>query len=181
MSPQNYLFSKTNIDSPSINALLLLRNKIHKIESSIPKDGKVEVYAKKAYDGFHIYDKQYINSKKRMIDSFPLNLNYSMNIFEYDLKSEENLILLINYLKNINVKVTLVLPPYHPDLYQMMILDKPIFVDVENKFRKISQQHNIEIIGSYDGSVVGCKRGEFYDGMHPKEACMSKLFNDFDR
>ena len=179
MSPQNYLLSKTNIDSSSINALLLLRNKIYKFESSIPKNGKVEVYAKKAYDGFHIYDEQFINNKKRIIDTFPVNLDYSMNFFEYDLKSEENLILLINYLKNINVKVTLVLTPYHPDLYKMMISDKPIFIDVENKFRKISQKHNIEIIGSYDGSVIGCKRDEFYDGMHPKEVCMSKLFNDF--
>ena len=102
------------------------------------------------------------------------------NVIRNNNKPNEEIVpFIINYLKNINVKVTLVLTPYHPDLYQMMISDKPIFIDVENKFRKISQQHNIEIIGSYNGSVVGCKRDEFYDGQHPKEVCMSKLFNDF--
>ena len=181
MPPQKHLLTNDIIESPSINLLLSLRKKLHIAEKSIPQNGKAGVYDKKAYDGFHIYNESYINDKKKTIheDTFPNILDYSMHSFEYDLKSEESLILLVNYLKSLNVKVTLVLSPYHPDLYQKMILDKPIFIDIENKFRKISQHHNIEIIGSYNGSVVGCTGDEFYDGMHPKEVCMSKLFNDF--
>ena len=179
LPPQNYFSSKNNIDNHSDNLFLALRNKLHKKEKSIPKNGKPEVYDKKAYDGFHIYNKQYINNTETNVEGFSKILNYSMNSFEYDLRSEEKLLLLIDYLKNLDIKVTLILSPYHPDLYQMMKSNKSIFIDVENKFREISQHHNIEIIGSYDGSVVGCDRKDFYDGMHPKDKCMRKLFYNF--
>ena len=178
MPLQNYLSLNHNIDTPTNNFILTLRNKLYKSKDLIPKDRNVEAYSKKAYDGEHIYNEyDIINSKKKIVS--PKTLDYAMRMFEYDLKSEENLILLINYLKNLNIKVTFILTPYHPDLYQIIMSDKPIFVDIENRFRKIAQQHNIEIIGSYDSSAVGCKQDEFYDGHHPTEACMRKLFNDF--
>ena len=64
---------------------------------------------------FHIH----INNTETNVEGFSKNLNYSMNSFEYDLRSEEKLLLLIDYLKNLDIKVTLILSPYHPDLYQM--------------------------------------------------------------
>ncbi len=179
MPSQKYLSSAqlAAIDDSSVNLLSLLRNKLHPTESSIPKDGEVEAVAKKAYDGFHIYNESRVDNTRNISDGFPSQLNYSMKVFEYDSKSEENLLLLISYLKSLDVKVTLILSPYHPDLYQLMKTDKPIFIEIENKFRGISQQHNVGIIGSYDPALVGCTSDEFYDGMHPKEACMNKLFN----
>ena len=177
--PENYVNSKIINDIPSHSLLLKLRNKLHKTTRLIPKDGKAGLYDKKAYDGFHIYKKSDENKKRDNIKGYPDELNYAMNNFDYDLKSEENLQLLIDYLKNLDVAVTLVLLPYDPDAYQLIKLNKPIIIDIENKFRKISQQHNIKIIGSYDGNVIGCKRDEFYDNIHPKEICIRKIFGDF--
>ena len=62
---------------------------------------------------------------------------------------------LIKYLNLNDVNVTLLLPLFHPDLYELMKRTKPVFVTVENIFREIAFKHNIQILGSYDPSKIG--------------------------
>ena len=78
---------------------------------------------------------------------FPKLLDYSMTPFEYDERSKEKLETLVKYLQDFGVNVTLVLSPYHPDLFKMMKLDKPIFLDIENWFKKFEKKNNINVIG----------------------------------
>ena len=156
------------------NVFASIRNSLVKL----PTDGEVEAYAKKAYDGSHIYNDRYVNQTNNIELGFAGLLNYAMTEFEYDSESIENLENLVSYLQKNGVTVTLILSPYHPQLYQMMATQKPIFLEIENWYREFADRNSIHIIGSYDGNTVGCREDEFYDGMHPTESCMQKLFLD---
>jgi hypothetical protein len=45
---------------------------------------------------------------------------------------------------------------------------------IEKIFRMLAAKYDLEILGSYDPIRIGCAKNEFYDGMHPKEECMTK-------
>ncbi len=169
---------KSAIHSRNNNFFVHLRDKLYKFKHSIPTNNSKENTAKKAHDGSHIYDKKTGTQNLNLSDDFPYLLKYQMEDFEYDNIAEEKLLLLINYLKQNNVKVILILAPYHPELYKLMKLNKPIFVAIENKFREFALKHNIQIVGSYDASKIGSKSDEFYDGMHPKAKCINRLFQN---
>ena len=158
--------------------LELLRNILLLEEFSLPADNRPEAFDKKAYDGLHIYNQIFYEKKNKNynIDWF----NNAIGLFEeveYDLKSEENLELLVQYLKKLDVKVSLILSPYHPEIYSLMKSQKPVFLEIENRFKNFAEQNNIDIIGSYDPNAFGCQKNEFFDGMHPKPSCMKKIFN----
>lgn len=173
-TPSSYLSSteKKNINFEN-NFLKKIRKNLLISENLIPKNDIVEPLAKKAYDGSHIYNEGYVN-KKNKID---LNiLNYKMKKFSYDKSSIKNLKMFISYLKDNNINVTLFLTPYHQTIYQAFKTKKPIFIEIENWFRNFAEENNIEIIGSYDPSYIGCLPDEFYDGMHPKSSCIKRVF-----
>ena len=157
------------------NVFVSLRNSL--VVNDIPTDGEEEVYAKKAYDGSHINNRN-VNQTNNIELDLAEHLNYAMTEFEYDSESIENLENLVSYLQKNNVNVTLILSPYHPQLYQMMATEKPIFLEIENWYREFADRNSIRIIGSYDGNTVGCRENEFYDGAHPTASCMKKLFLD---
>ena len=145
--------------------------------SLIARDGLQGAVAKKSYDGRHIYDEKYASlsteSIKKRLDG---TLDYSMKYFEYDLISYDRYAALVVWLKNYGFTVSLVLSPYHPEVYDRMKSDRPIFLEVETKFRRLGEEFGINVLGSYDPSKVGCNANDFYDGMHPKEGCMAKVF-----
>jgi len=155
------------------NSLAVIRENLRPSSQLVPTDGSVEAIAKKAYDGSHIYNEAYVNQTPDI--RFDV-LNYSMRDFEYDPQSIRNLEMFVSYLQSNGVNVTLVLSPYHPELYQSMQSEKPIFLEIENWFRSFAKNNNVGVIGSYDASSVGCFADEFYDGMHPKSSCMQKIF-----
>jgi hypothetical protein len=79
-----------------------------------------------------------------------------------------------------NKEVVLVLPPYYLPSYKLTIQEKPFYLDLEAKFKKLSKETNIKIIGSYDASSIPCDDNEFYDYMHPKDSCMKKITNSIN-
>ena len=153
-----------------------LRNILSLQNISIPIDRSIEAVAKKAYDGSHVYNETYINQAREISSDFIELLNYAMDDFEYDNQSIKNLEIFVSYLQSNGVKVNFILSPYHPELYQLMTSKKPIFLEIEDWFRDFASRNDVGINGSYDGDLVGCSNDEFYDGMHPKESCMRKLF-----
>jgi hypothetical protein len=48
-------------------------------------------------------------------------------------------------------------------------------------FKEIAMIYGVELIGSYDATRVGCSSMEFYDGIHPKDKCMEKVFAELRR
>ena len=176
--PHPFLNSRNHQTSDGINSnvLNILRDTIFQNTNSIASDGSAGAWDKKAYDGSHIYKKRPENQRGQVSSGFSSLLNYAMRNFEYDNQSIRNLEIFISYLQSNGVSVNFILSPYHPDLYKLMASEKPIFLEIEDWFRDFASRNNVGVIGSYDGSVVGCADDEFYDGMHPKSTCMQKLF-----
>lgn len=145
-------------------------------QNVIPTHGDSEAVDKKAYDGSHIYNVRALD--ENITEARDEILNYAMLEFAYDAEAISNLEALVDYLKENSVRVTLVLSPYHPAVYQFMADQKPIFLELESWYRDFAEENDIQIIGSYDAHLVGCTENEFYDGMHPTASCISRLFMD---
>ncbi len=84
----------------------------------------------------------------------------------------------IEYLQQNQVRVIFFLPPYHPTTYNILTKsgDYKIIVKVEEYFRNIAQDHGITVIGSYNPENIQGHKEDFYDGLHPKEILVEKLF-----
>ena len=150
------------------------------LNKSISVDEREEKMAKKKNDGLCIYNQDYSNQSQLNIKkNFPSIINYSMDKYEISYKARKEYINLIQYLKNKGIKVVLVLSPYHPELFKKMKSEKRVFLSIEKDFREIAMEMNIQILGSYDVSLINSKLNymDFYDGMHPKESCMRELYN----
>jgi peptidoglycan/LPS O-acetylase OafA/YrhL len=108
-------------------------------------------------------------------------IEYSMYNYKFSDDYYEIYKSFIEHLKDVhNKEVLLVLTPYHLPSYKLTIQEQPFYLDLEAKFKKLSNETNIKIIGSYDASSVPCDDNEFYDGMHPKDSCMKKITNSIN-
>ena len=82
----------------------------------------------------------------------------------------------IEYLqKTHNKEVILVLSPYYLPSYELTIKEKPFYLESEKKFKELSKETNIQIIGSYNPLLTTCSVDEFFDSHHPKPSCMKKI------
>jgi len=103
---------------------------------------------------------------------------YSLGNFTYiDEESKIQFESTIHYLQSRNVTVILLLPPYHPIVYQKFITDPQYSKvrDVESYFRYFASKENIDIIGSYNPNLMNLTSIDFYDGMHPSTETMDKI------
>jgi len=129
-------------------------------------------------DGSHIYNITYAMKTEKEIDAgFSDLLNYAMTNFNYSSESEKIFGSFVDTYSN-NYNIVLILSPYHPNLYQRMKNERPIYLEIESQFREFAKKHHVQIIGSYDPSKIGCIATDFYDGMHPKDICMKKVIRE---
>nr|WP_272867689.1 acyltransferase [Crenothrix polyspora] len=132
-------------------------------------------------DGSRVYNTTYASKTKNEIDSgLDDLLNYAMATYDYSKKSEAVFEDFINHYSRL-YKVVLILPPYHPKLYERMKNERQIYLKIESQFRDLAKKHGIQIIGSYDPNKVGCSSADFYDGMHPKDVCIGKVMSELNR
>ena len=127
-------------------------------------------------------DGKRVNSNKEIKEKNKADvIEYSMNPYEFSDEFYEIYKSFIEHLTDVhNKEVILVLPPYYLPSYKLTIQEKPFYLDVEDKFKKLSKETNIKIIGSYDASLVPCDVNEFYDDHHPKDSCMKKITNSIN-
>lgn len=129
-------------------------------------------------DGSRVYNISY--SSKTEIEKeqeLPDLLNYSMSPYTFSEKSQKYFEMFIKHYTK-NYKVILVLTPYHPKLYEMMMKKQKTHIKIEGEFRNLANKLNIQIIGSYDPARAGCANIDFYDGMHPKDGCMKRILSE---
>jgi hypothetical protein len=103
---------------------------------------------------------------------------YSIGDFtEIDLDLQTLFDAFLEDLQNRGIQVTVLLVPYHPIVYsELIISDKyKIIAESESSIRDVSMKYGVALAGSYDPQVNGCGPEDFYDGMHPKVSCLSKL------
>ncbi|MEQ8707547.1 MAG: acyltransferase family protein [Rhodospirillales bacterium] len=138
--------------------------------------GKVEAQPKRAFDGFHINSELDIaRTEQEIKGGFPALLNYAMATYTPSETAIRDYSDLIRFLKLQNIEVFVVLPPYHPEMIAVMRSQKPVFLEIEDRFRKLADQLSVPVLGSYDAGRASCPADDFYDGMHPKEACMQRI------
>ena len=92
-----------------------------------------------------------------------MQLKFLLNLF-YTLK------------KNFNV--VFVMTPYHPKVWNFS--EQPVVTAmkiVESKVHEIAKLVEVQVIGSFNPKKISCTDEEFYDEMHPKDLCLSKLEN----
>jgi len=169
----------SNYEDTNKNSFLVtLGAKIYSIvnhQQLVPLDELPESRDKIRKDGSRVYNATYANTNAKDITSgFDSLLNYAMKNYVYSKESEEIFSKFLDVYSK-KYKVVLVLSPYHPDLYLRMVNERPIYLQIENDFREFAKSHNLEIIGSYNPTNIGCSSTDFFDGMHPKDVCMGNV------
>jgi peptidoglycan/LPS O-acetylase OafA/YrhL len=126
--------------------------------------------------------KRFYAANKELEEKIKANvIEYSMYKYKFSDEYYEIYKSFIEHLTDVhNKEVVLVLPPYYLPSYKLTIEEKPFYLDLEAKFKKLSKETNIKIIGSYDASLVPCDDNEFYDSSHPKDSCMKKITNSIN-
>lgn len=86
---------------------------------------------------------------------------------------------LLVYLKSEKIHVDIFLAPYHPlvETYQSGKRDWILTQEAEKSVRKIAKDLSISVMGSYSASIAGCDDSEFYDDIHPRESCLSRILH----
>ena len=108
-------------------------------------------------------------------------IDASMNGYKFSDEYYEIYKSFIEHLRDVhNKEVILILSPYYLPSYKLTIKKQPFYLDLENKFKKLSKETNIKIVGSYDASKYLCNDNEFYDSVHPKDSCMKKITNSIN-
>jgi peptidoglycan/LPS O-acetylase OafA/YrhL len=134
------------------------------------------VYDKIRRDGSRVYNLKYSNLTETEInESIEAQSSYSIENFKFSETAYTNFVSLLKYVRNKNIEIILVLSPYHPTLYEKLIDNNSIILEIEKKFRAISSSLNIQILGSYNSQKCGCTKFDFYDGMHPKDKCINSI------
>ncbi len=133
-------------------------------------------------DGSRVYNLAYANKSLEEVERGALSFaSYAMSNYRYSNEARDILEKFVSELKAQNRKVVLVLSPYHPSLYDLMRLHDRKFLEIESIFKEIAVMYGVQLIGSYDPTKVGCSSADFYDGMHPKDSCMEKVFSELRR
>jgi hypothetical protein len=151
----------------------------NQVEYATDDDARSVFRHKIRRDGSRIYDKKYATKGRlEIMREFDGILAYAMSGYTVRPGVVGELEHLVKWC-NSHHNVVLILSPYHPALYDRMRSEHPIFLEVEEKFRRLAQRTNVKLLGSYDARKVGCFASEFYDGMHPKGSCMARVLGEF--
>jgi len=132
-------------------------------------------------DGSRVYTLAEFSRSHEEVERLALNYNYRIPNYQYSNEVRHILEKFLSELKAQNRKVVLVLSPYHPSLYELMRRQDINFSEIESIFKEIAMIYGVELIGSYNPTRVGCSSEEFFDGIHPKDKCMEKVFAELRR
>lgn len=136
------------------------------------RDGP-ELISKKRRDGSRVSN---ISRVSKKYESDIQELSYAeMDNFSPSEVGKNQLIDFITYLQGLDLSVSLLMSPYHTDLYESIRDTNHGIIIAENMILETGLKTGAEVIGSYDPIFAGCKSSEFYDGMHPKSECMAKV------
>ena len=126
------------------------------------------------YDGSIIKpDRKFLNPKSFIEKGFA---NYKI---EKNSHIDENAVfILTQYIKYFekNFDIIFLLSPYHPEIWKndYLIVVEAMMV-VEKRAKEIAKENKINVIGSFDPRKLGCNESEFFDLLHPKKSCLSKI------
>ncbi len=100
---------------------------------------------------------------------------------EIDLNGVAAFETLLDYLKAQGVSVYLINPPYNP-IYYDRIQGTPYaegLARVETLMKRLSTDHKLPLLGSFNPHVVGCESSMYIDAEHSNARCLKKLLDQF--
>ena len=124
------------------------------------------------------YDGMSLNDREKMIRKHLSIGIYSCENFDaIDELARKRFQDLIEFLMSRDLKVVILLPPYHPMVYERIAADAYYsnILEVEDMLRNIK---GVVVVGSYDPSIDGYNEEDFFDGIHIES--LSKSLNDLD-
>ena len=136
-------------------------------------------------DGSITYDKKYREPTPARVEAKAAEYQNSLR---YGIKTNTELSpdikdifeKLIVYLKSKNCKVTLVVPPLHPKVFDY-ISKNPYYQQLkstEQFCRTMSSKHNnVQVLGAFDPGLLGMDETYFYDGNHCNVKGIDALFS----
>jgi len=138
----------------------------------------------KLSDGSFVYDKKYREASNKEIEAnaksyISANNLYHISNYQCLGKNEKHALeKLIEYLKNRNIDIVFFLPPYHPIVYSFIDNNEryKMVSESENYFISLAEKYNIKLVGSFNPDKYQLKNGDFFDGMHPKEEIVFRIF-----
>lgn len=152
-------------------------NKLNSRNISSPDD-EPGLIDKIRHDGSRVYNIEYASQPTSVVERNSLSaLSYGMNDYRFSRKRQLDFESFLLRLRE-DFKVTLILSPYHPKAFREIQLNRLNFIEIEKTFRDISRRTKVNIIGSYNPKLSNCAAEEFYDGMHPRESCMTKILSN---
>lgn len=74
----------------------------------------------------------------------------------------------LDYLRNQKISVTLLLTPYHPEIWKHVLSHQRyhIILQAEKRIHEIGENKNIQVTGSFDPGTYGLQQTDFYDAIH---------------
>lgn len=109
-----------------------------------------------------------------------LSSKCTANLLNGGLNKEKEYLFLnfLKILKNDKVSVIFWLAPIHPIMYSSMLTDPSCHwtIEAEIYFRKIAQDNNIKVIGSYNPNNYTLDGDDFFDSTHVKREAIEKIF-----
>jgi hypothetical protein len=146
-------------------------------------DPEAEEAAAKRSDGSHVYGRAFRERPPGEVGGDAASYAratppYSLGSFtELDAEARRIVEALVRRARADGVEPTLVLAPYHPDAYRILVGAGryPIIRAAEAWFRELAGAEQVPVVGSFDPVAAGVPAELFFDGMHPKEEVFRRL------
>jgi len=125
-------------------------------------------------DGSHIYSSSFIsNSKNNTNPDGRITYKTSKVITERGVREYRELLM---WLLKQNITPVLLMTPYHHNVWKRP-MSRPMLemTKTEKIVLKLGKELGVKVVGSYRPGMFGCQVDEFYDGMHAKSTCLSRL------
>lgn len=126
-------------------------------------------------DGSHVYAKSWIEEQK----SKKVELGggeYKISGMPYDPAALAYLKKLIEMLQKNKIQVELVMIPYHPNVFKLEQTKAVKYIEsIDSIVKEFAEENNLKYHGSFMPDKFGCTNVEFYDFMHPTNACLNKI------
>ena len=84
----------------------------------------------------------------------------------------------LRYLKDKNIQTVLLLMPYHPLVSDALkdAFDWKLTMEVESRVKALAASMRLPVYGSYNPAATKCGVSDFFDEMHPRPRCLSKIY-----
>jgi hypothetical protein len=138
----------------------------------------------KIADGSLRYGKSYRNANNETIEKKVKKYlgGAIYGIENFDSLSIRNIKLfnsLITMLQKNEVRISFFIVPYHPLAYEKISKQYHPVLETENFIRKLSEENNIRIMGSFDPKISNLTSSDFYDAMHCKESGLKAILKQY--